>query len=146
MLDLRFVRDNPDLVRNACTRKRIDADVDAVLEKDAAIRELRQTFEAKKAEQNRISKEIGKLQGDAKAQALAGMKEMAAAVKEAEGELKEAEASLRPLLMQLPQIPDDVVPEGATDEDNVELRRTGEPPTFDFEPKDHVELGDDASG
>ena len=141
MLDIKFVREHPDAVREACRRKKIEADVDGLLQLDQRVRELKTVFDEKKAEQNRASKSIGKLSPEERPAALQGVKTLSEAVKDLEAQKKEAEAALRPLLLQVPNIPADDVPDGDTDEDNVELRKVGEPPTFDFEIKDHVELG-----
>ena len=141
MLDIRFIREHPDAVKEACHRKRIEADVDALLEADRRVLELKRLFEEKRAEQNRRSKEIGRLAGDEKVRALAGMKTLSSEVKEVEARLKEAEAELRRHLLMVPNIPAVDVPEGEDDADNVEIRRVGKPPEFSFEIKDHVELG-----
>ena len=141
MLDLRTIRENPDLVRDACRRKKIDADIDGILALDQKARELKTVFDTKKADQNRKSKEIGKLPKEDRAEALAGMKTLSAEVKAIEADLKAVEEELRGLLLFVPNIPSVEVPSGVTDEDNVEIERVGAIREFDFKPKDHVELG-----
>ncbi|MAB90523.1 MAG: serine--tRNA ligase [Planctomycetes bacterium] len=141
MLDIRLIRDNADAVRDACRRKRIDADVDKILELDQTLRDQKTAFDAKKGEQNKRSKEIGKLPPEERAAAAASVKALSEEIKELDNAVKDTEAALRPLLMQVPNLPSDDVPDGADDTDNVELRTWGVPTTFDFEPKDHVELG-----
>jgi len=141
MLDIRLIRENPDAVRVACERKRIPADVDAILAQDAALREQKTAFDALKAEQNKRSKEIGKLPPEQRAAAAPPVKALANQIKELDATVKAQEAELRPLLMQVPNIPSDEVPDGADDSENVELRTWGTPKQFDFEPKDHVDLG-----
>ncbi|HMS16183.1 MAG TPA: serine--tRNA ligase, partial [Planctomycetota bacterium] len=89
MLDPRFFRENPELVRDACKRKRIEADVDGTLALDVRARELKSAFDLKKAEQNRRSKEIPSLKGDERAAALAEMKELSGAAKDLEVLLKD---------------------------------------------------------
>jgi len=141
MLDIRMIRQDPDAVREACRRKRIDADVDRILELDQTVRELKTAFDAKKAEQNKASKAIGKLPPEERGAAKDGVKALSDAVKALDHQVKEADAELRPLLLQVPNLPAPEVPDGADDQDNVELRTWGTPRTFDFEPKDHVDLG-----
>ena len=141
MLDIRLIRDNADAVRDACRRKRIDADVDKILELDQTLREQKTAFDAKRGEQNKRSKEIGKLPPEERAAAAADVKALAEEIKELDNAVKDTETALRPLLMQVPNLPSDDVPDGADDSENVELRAWGTPKTFDFEPKDHVELG-----
>jgi seryl-tRNA synthetase len=141
MLDIRFIRENPDAVKDACRRKRIALDVAQVLAQDARARDLKTTFDERKAEQNRKSKEIGRLSPEEREGAKLGVQALSSEIKALESELKEAEADLRLLLLQVPNIPAPDVPEGRDDQDNVEIRRWGNPTAFDFEPKDHVELG-----
>lgn len=143
MLDIKFVREHADVVRQACEKKNIAADVDAVLAADSRLRELKSAFDEKRAEQNKASKAIATFQGEEKKAAIQRMKAVADEVKAAEQAMKEADAALRPLLLTLPNIPDEAVPAGATDEENVELRKEGTVPTFDFEPKDHVQICQD---
>lgn len=141
MLDIRFVRENSEAVRDACRRKRIEADVDQVLALDGRLRDLKTAFERGKADQNRRSKEIPGLQGAGKAEALAAMKELSAAVKGMEAELKAVEEQFRLEMLKLPNIPGPEVPAGESEADNREIRRVGIPREFDFEPEDHVAIG-----
>lgn len=141
MLDLRFIRENPEIVKAACRRKRIDADIDRLLELDRTARELKTAFDEKKAEQNRRNKELGKLSAEARAQALTELKGLSEEVKALETRQRVAEEALRPLLLVVPNIPDEAVPSGKDDTENVEVRRVGTPRTFDFPIKDHVDLG-----
>jgi seryl-tRNA synthetase len=140
MLDLGFIREHPDRVRRGAERKRIAFDVDRVLALDAERRRLLALREQAKAEQNRLGKQVAGLSGEAKQETLARLK----ALKE-EGErhaagLGPVEKELDALLLQAPNPPADEVPDGATEADNVEVRRHGTPPTFDFPAKDHVDL------
>ena len=141
MLDLKFVRENPDAVKGACRRKRIEANVDALLDADGTVRELKRLFEEKRAEQNKRSKNISRLGADERKQALDGMKALSQEVKDLENRVKEAEEILRVHMLQIPNIPADDVPQGEDDTENVEIRRWGEPRKFDFETKDHVQIG-----
>ena len=89
-----------------------------------------------------MSREIATLQGEPKQAAIAAMKEVAAESKGLEGPLREAEAAYEALMLRVPNVPAEDVPEGETDADNVVIRTWGEPPRFDFTPLDHVELGE----
>lgn len=141
MLDIRFIRENAELVREAIRRKRIGVDLDAVLAADGECRELKMSFETRKAEQNRGSKELGRLDPAARAKALEGLKALSEEVRALENRLVEAEARLRTLLLLVPNVLDPAVPEGRDDSENRELRKWGTPRQFDFAAKDHVDLG-----
>ena len=141
MIDLKLIREQPDLFRSALRRKRADPDlVNQVLEADRRRRELLQQVEALRAAQNRASQEIPRLTGPARETRIAEMKGIATQVKAEEPELQAAEAALTDLLLRIPNPPHPSVPEGGP-EDGVTLREVGARPTFDFPPRDHVELG-----
>jgi seryl-tRNA synthetase len=141
MLDIRFIRDNTELVGEAIKRKRIAVDLNAVLAADLECRELKTAFEQRKAEQNRGSKELGKLDAAARGKALESLKALSEEVRALEQRLVECEARLRTLLLLVPNVLDPAVPEGRDDSENLELRRCGTPRQFEFTPKDHVDLG-----
>jgi seryl-tRNA synthetase len=141
VLDIRFVRANPDAVRRAARVKRLDFDVDRLLEVDGERRRLLQVTEELKAQQNRTSKEIATLQGEARASRIAEMQALVARVRELAEEQKRVEEEFEQQMLLAPNIPADEVPEGRDESQNVELRRWGEVRKFDFEPKDHVQLG-----
>jgi seryl-tRNA synthetase len=140
MLDIAFIRENPDRVRRGAERKRIAFDVDRVLALDAERRQLLLARETAKAEQNRIGKQVASLSGDARAEALARLKSLKDEVAAREAALAPVDRDLDALLREAPNPPADDVPDGKTDADNVEVRRVGAPPTFDFAAKDHVDL------
>lgn len=140
MLDRRFVRENADSVRTMLRLRHTKFDLDALLAIDARLLELARERDDLKAEQNRISKSVPTLQGEEKTTAIAQSKQLGASIKPLDDEQSKLEADLAPLLLSIPNMSDPEVPEGAGDEDNVELRRVGQAPTFEFEPKDHVEL------
>ena len=143
MLDIRFIREHPDLVKAGAAKKHIQADIDGLLGVDEQRRALRAEVDALRAERNTVSDRIGKqLQGEDRQQAIARMKQVSARIKALEEALKPLEGRFRDLMLSVPSVPADEVPEGASDADNVEVRRWGQPPRFDFEPKDHVELGE----
>lgn len=147
MLDIRLIRENPEKVKAAMkTRnKDMDAQVDRVLEIDAARRELMGKADALKAEQNAASKEIPKIKkegGDVSA-IISRMNEIKEAVKKLDAELSDLDAAQKSIMYEFPNIPHESVPIGKDDSDNVEVRRWGEPTKFDFEPKAHWDIGAD---
>jgi seryl-tRNA synthetase len=142
MLDIRFIREHPDLVQNGARKKHIDIDIHQLLEVDERRRQLIAKVEGLKALRNKTSKAIPTLQGEAKQEAIARMKQVAAESKRLESDLREVEAAFEALMLQVPNVPAEEVPEGETDADNVVLRTWGDIPQFDFPPRDHVELGE----
>ncbi len=142
MVDIRYIRENADVILEAARMKRTELDLDAILEKDVRLRQLRVQIDDLRAERNRGSKRISTLQGDEKQQAISEMQKVVGALKGLEPEYDSLEAELAERLLYVPLPPADDVPEGDTDGDNVEVRRWGEPPQFDFEPRDHFELGE----
>lgn len=142
MLDIRFIRTHPDIVKEAARRKRIQMDVDALLEVDAQRRSLSEELDMLRAQRNRASREIPRLKGAEREQAISAMREVASSIKTMEGTLREVEERYEQWMLQVPNIPAEEVPEGEDDDDNVEAKRWGAPPTFSFEPADHIELGE----
>jgi seryl-tRNA synthetase len=143
MIDLKDLRENPDKYRKAAELKRMAVDIAAVLDVDARCISAQQEFEKLRAEQNEASKQIGKLKDpQAKQDAIAKVGALKGQVKEAEDRWKAAQAQLEPLLLQIPQPPDDDVPVGKDAADNVVVRTVGEPRKFEFKPKSHIELGE----
>jgi seryl-tRNA synthetase len=141
MLDIKLIREDPEPFRQALVRRGLAERVDELLAADERRRELTQRVEALRAEQNRASKAIGRASGDEKQALIAEVAKVSAELKELEPELAEAETALTLLLASTPNLPHPSAPDGFTDEDAVEVRRLGDPPRFDFEPKDHAELG-----
>jgi seryl-tRNA synthetase len=141
MLDIKLIRDDPEPFRQALARRGLAERVDELLAADERRRELTQRVEALRAEQNRASKAIGRASGDEKQALIAEVAKVSAELKELEPELAGAETALTLLLASTPNLPHPSAPDGFTDEDAVEVRRLGDPPRFDFEPKDHAELG-----
>ena len=142
MVDLKFIRENPDLIREGARKKRIEVDLDGLLALDARGREIRTELDTLRAERNRGSERVSKLQGDEKQKAIVRMKEVANEIKALEPECRRLDDQITEALLQVPNPPREDVPVGETESDNVELRRWGTPPQFDFTPKDHVELGE----
>ena len=124
-------------------RRGADVPVDELIELDRRWREKLTLVERLKAERNEASEAIGRAKREGKdaSEAIARMKEVAAQIKELDQEVAEMEARIKELLLEIPNVPHESVPDGASDADNVEVRRVGEPRQFDFEPKPHWELG-----
>jgi seryl-tRNA synthetase len=143
MLDLKLIRSDPERVKAALARRGAAAQVDELLALDARRRELLPEVENAQAERKTLSKQIGEAKGageDAAAlmATVQGLKERIEAGKE---ELEKVEAELGKLARSLPNLPDPDAPEGMTEEDAVVVREVGQPTEFDFEPRDHLEIG-----
>ncbi|MBQ8594766.1 MAG: serine--tRNA ligase [Oscillospiraceae bacterium] len=147
MLDIRFVRENAELVKEACRRrfKPMDEAVDELVAIDAERRKLNAKTDDLKAQQNRASKQIPlmKKNGEDTTELMAQMKAIAEESKKCGEELAKLEDRQLELILKIPNIPNEAVPYGKDDTENVELRRWGEPRKFDFEPKAHWDLGQD---
>lgn len=143
MLDLKFVRDNPELVRQAMHLKGEEADLDSLLAHDQNRRKLLKEVEELKQVRNRVSKEIGQSGGknEEAEHKKAEMREVSAKIKEYDEQLRLIDSDLELLLLSLPNIPDPVVPQGSDDTDNVEVRSWGERPRFNFPPLAHWDIG-----
>ena len=142
MLDIKLIREDPEPFRKALARRDLAERVDELLEADEGRRELTKRVEELRAEQNRASKAIGGAQGDEKQRLIQEVAKVSAELKELEPQLAEVETALSLLLAATPNLPHPSSPDGFTEEDAVEVRRNHEaPPTFDFEPKDHADLG-----
>jgi seryl-tRNA synthetase len=142
VLDLRAIRADPGPARAALERRGAAEALDELLELDARRRELLPEVEGRRAEQNRASDEIAerKRAGEDAAEVIARMKDVSAELKRMQGELSEVEARLDGLAAQLPNLPHPDAPDGGED-DAVTLREVGEPPTFEFAVRDHLDLG-----
>lgn len=141
MLDIKFIRENLDIVKLAAQKKHITIDLDRLVVVDDARRELMSTLETKRAEQNVASKEIAGLTDAALRESrIVAMQTLKADLQQDEEALKPIMEEWQRLMLQVPQVPDMTVPDGDSDADNVEHKTWGEPTRFSFEPKDHVEL------
>jgi seryl-tRNA synthetase len=142
MLDLAFIREHPDLIRDVARRRKTAVDLDALLATDTELRVVKRRAEDLRAEQNKVNQAIRAAGADAAAReaAIEQGRVLAAELKQLEPRERDLETHLRNLWLLVPNIPDASVPEGQGEEDNVEIKRVGEPPHFDFEPLDHVAL------
>ncbi len=141
MLDIKFIRDNKDLVKDGARKKHINFDVDRLVEVDTARRELITSIEAKKAEQNKVSQQITSTSDQAeRTRLIEEMRTLKESMKVEDDKLAEIMKEWQHLMVAVPNIPDISVPEGATDEENIEVRTWGEIPKFNFQPKSHIDL------
>jgi seryl-tRNA synthetase len=144
MIDIRLIREQPDVVRAALERRQAAVDLDVVIDLDARHREQLYAMEQLRAEQNKASGEIAqrkKAKEDA-SDAIAAMKEVSGKIKAAEEKVRTLDVELRHVLLTIPNIPHETVPVGEDESANRVERTWGEPRDFGFEPKDHVELGE----
>jgi len=143
MLDINLIRDNPEVVRAGMQKRGMDpAPVDEAFRLDARWREVLQEVETLKAERNKVSKEIGKMKDKTERDAkIAAMRDVADKIKALDEEVSQLEADLNAVMSIIPNIPDARVPDGFTEDDNVEIRRWGEHPSGSFEYKPHWDLG-----
>jgi seryl-tRNA synthetase len=142
VLDVKAIREDPEPFRAGLTRRNLGEAVDRILDADRRRRELTQRVEELRAEQNRASKEIGRAEAERKQDLIAEVAKVSGELKGLEPQLERAEAALSELLAGTPNVPHESSPDGFADEDAVEVRRRGEPPSFPFQPKDHAELGE----
>lgn len=141
MIDPRLLREDPDRVRAAQAKRRLSDDVvDRALAADSARRQAISDFESRRAEQKASGALVARAQGEEKQALLAQVKELAAGVKEAEAARAAAEVAWEEAMKAIPNIADDDAPAGLEDDYTV-IEQVGTPREFDFEPRDHVELG-----
>lgn len=140
MLDIRFIRENLELVKAGAVKKHIAVDLDRLLVVDDKRRELMTAVEAARAKQNQASAKIPSASPVEKEQLLREMKVIKEAQVERENELKDVMVEWQTLMVQVPNIPDISVPEGESDKDNKEVRSWGEKTKFPFTPKSHIEI------
>jgi len=143
MLDSKSLRDNLETVEARLKTRGGSLDLTGFRELDSRRRELLRQSEELKALRNRVSDEISKIKDKSQAQAqIAEMREVGVRIKSLDEELKGIEEGLEQFLMTMPNIPNEAVPIGASEGDNVEVRKWGEPPVFAFAPKPHWEIGE----
>jgi len=142
MLDLKFIVENVDLVKDGCRKKRAHDDIDQIVKLYSERKNLLNDIEDLRARQNQVSKEIPQKNDSEKAGLFEEMKSLKDDLKIKEQELTALQTELNPLLLRVPNPPLPEVPEGADDQDNQILRTFSQPTEFDFEPKDHVQIGE----
>jgi seryl-tRNA synthetase len=143
MLDLKLIRSDPERVKSALARRGAAGPLDELLALDARRRELLPRIEGAQAERKTISRQIGeaKQRGEDAAEQMAAVGELKQTIDAGKAELEQVDAELQRVAAALPNLPDPDAPEGMTEEDAVVLRKEGEPPSFEFEPRDHLEIG-----
>lgn len=137
MIDIKLIRDNPEMIKKNCCRRGCDVDIDAIVAEDLKYRELIQQTETLRADRNRLSKEC-RDNPDARVQ-VKEIKENLSVIETEQAELKK---SIDEKISWLPNLMAEDVPDGDDDEANLELRKEGVLPEFDFKIKDHQELGE----
>lgn len=141
MLDIKFIRENKDIVQMAAQKKHLSFNVDDLLTVDKARLELLTAVEQLRSEQNKLSDKVaGATDSIVRAGFIEEVRVLKETLKQKEDELREKIQEWQKLMLSVPNIPDMSVPEGESDADNVEVKKWGEIARFDFEPKDHVEL------
>lgn len=165
MLDPRFVRENMEIVRQAVAARGEQAALEEFVLLDTKRRDLLQEAETLKHRRNTVSREVGRLKKESRAgqgfpekrqpevagetdlqtrekELVKEMREVNERIRALDEELKETETSLEKILLQIPNMPDPEVPAGLTEEENLEVRRWGEPPVFSFTPQAHWDIGE----
>ncbi|MBC2582385.1 serine--tRNA ligase [Clostridium sp. DJ247] len=146
MLDLKRIRNNPDEIKKALGNRGEDFDtsvIDEVLELDEKRRQILVEVEAFKNKRNQDSAEIAKLKraGQDTEGLMTEMKELSDKIKQYDIQLTEVDEKINYIMLRIPNIPNPAVPDGATDEDNIEIRKWSEPTKFSFDPKAHWDIG-----
>nr|WP_276576565.1 serine--tRNA ligase [Caldicoprobacter algeriensis] len=144
-MDPKFIRSNPELVRQKLAIKKEDVDLDRFLELDEKRRAYIAEVEKLKNRRNVVSEEIARLKKEKKdvTEIINEMREVSDTIKEYDAKIREIEEQLEEVLLTIPNLPHDSVPVGDSEEQNVEVRRWGEPRNFDFEPKAHWDIGEE---
>ncbi len=140
MLDIKFIRENKELVVLGIKKKHIKLDIEKLIKVDDKRREILTSLEAKRAEQNKVNSKVANASSSDREKIIAEMKILKDSMEKEETELKEIVKEWQTLMLQVPNIPDMSVPDGESDKDNKEIKVWGEKPNFTFEAKDHVEL------
>lgn len=145
MLDIKILRNEPDRIRQALKNRNNELDITPAIELDLKRRSLLTDAEQKKAKQNEITKQIPAMKKEGKNTdaIFEEMRLLSDEIKEDDAEISQIDEELRNFMLKIPNIPNDRVPVGKDDSENVEIRRYSEPRKFDFEPKAHWDLGVD---
>ncbi|MCI5051097.1 MAG: serine--tRNA ligase [Candidatus Pacebacteria bacterium] len=143
MLDIKFIKKHRDVVKAAAIKKHINVDVDKLIKLDDERLDLLRDIEALRAEQNAASAKIGQSDGEEREGAIIAMRTLKEGLKAKEDDHKKIQKKWQDLMWQIPNIPDMTVPNGESDEDNVQIKTWGDKTTFDFEPKGHIEIMED---
>jgi seryl-tRNA synthetase len=143
MLDIKFIRKNPEIVKDACVKKNVTCDIDRLLDIDQKRIKVQQELEGISAEKNKASKAIPQAKDALERDKIIGaMKTLDERVLDLEKSFKEYEQEFNSLMLLVPNIPLESVPVGKDDSQNVVLRDVGQIPEFDFKPKSYLEIGE----
>ena len=143
MLDIKFIRQNPDKVKEGCKAKQVQVDIDLLLEVDKKLRETLQALEDMRAQKNKANKEIQRAKDKKeKDKIILKMRELDRNSDRLTQALKVVTEEFNNLMYQIPNLPEEGVPVGKDERDNVVLREVGEKPEFDFKPKNYLEIGE----
>jgi seryl-tRNA synthetase len=143
MLDINFIRENTDKVKDAIQKKGLSVDLDELLKIDDDRRALIREVDSLRAQQNEFNKKISSLTDIEREKALEGMKVLSSDLKTNQEKLRSVEEKWQALMLLIPNIPSEDTPVGVTDKENVEIESWGEKPKFDFKIKDHIKLAED---
>ncbi|MBL7218964.1 MAG: serine--tRNA ligase [Phycisphaerae bacterium] len=143
MIDIKLIRADPDKYIKAARDKNISADIPALLQADSELLSLNQQLQDARTEQNAAGKQIAELTGQDKVDAIMSVKSLKTTIAELDEQIEQIEPRLNELMLLVAQPAADDVPTGMDDTENVEIRKVGEIRSFDFEPKDHVQLGEE---
>lgn len=141
MIDIKTICEDPEKYKRASAAKGFEVDIDRLVELYESLKKARQGLQDIKTEKNEIGKDVPNLSGQEKEQAMARLSELKEQESGFDKQIKELGPDYDRLLLEVVQPADDDVPLGKDDTENVEIRKEGEIPEFDFEPKDHVQLG-----
>lgn len=141
MIDISVLRDHPEQLRHSLERRGFEVDVDRLIELDERVRETRHAAEQLRARQKEEGRRIAQLEGDEKQKAIDEVSGLADRYKELSVEADRLQSEFDALWVTVPNLVDDTAADGFTEDDADELKRVSEPPSFDFEPLDHEELG-----
>ncbi len=144
MLDIKIIRSNPEILKKALLKRKDSFDVNQILSLDEKRRQILVEVEQLKNKQNSDSKliPIYKKEGKDVVPLMEEMKNLSDKIKTLDSQVKEIDEELNKILLTIPNIPNSTVPDGDTDEDNIEIRKWGDPRNFDFEPKAHWDIGE----
>lgn len=141
MLDIKFIRENKDIVKEGAKKKHIEVDIDELLSIDDKRLEILSRVEFLRSEQNKVSVSMGgNISTQLRSQLIEEMRLVKDELKEKEEELRDIISKWQFLMLSVPNIPDISVPDGVSDEDNQEVSTWGEKPNFSFEAKDHLDI------
>ena len=141
MIDIKLIRENPEKFKQSAEDKHFKVDIEQLLAIDNELGEKKKILQDISTEKNQLGKSIPRLPADEKQVALARLAELKQNESEIQGRIKELQPEFDELMQQVPQPSDDDVPVGKDDTENVEIRKEGQIREFDFEPKDHMQLG-----